>query len=130
MTTRGADFEKWNTLRTLNTGDKIELTNGESAIFTRLKQKKFIAEMNGELYDIHVNSFSKVLSRENIKDRAARSNEELKKGDPFYINKNGKALLFIYESHNEKGEIIGKNPITNGKSRIEATMYAGKVSEL
>jgi hypothetical protein len=119
----------WYILSKLKTGSKILLKSGEEAIFIRLKQRKFIANINGEGWDIPLENFVKVL--EEAKDNIEYRN--LKKGELFYINNNGNAELFKFDSikiARKQERIIGINPITNGKHTIDACMYTGKVSEI
>lgn len=117
------EMEKWNKLSTLKQGSKVSLTSGEEAEFIRLKQKNFIGIINGQSYNIPVALFNKVLS-------IATENKEylnLKKGDYFYIsNSKSDALLFIFETI-EKERIIGINPITKGRTRIDASLYKGRI---
>jgi hypothetical protein len=119
----------WYILSKLKQGSKILLKSGEEAIFVRLKQKKFIAQINGESWDIPVGNFVKVL--EEAKDNLGYKN--LKKGEIFYINNNGSAEVFKFDSIkivNKKERIIGINPIDNSVYKIDASMYAGKISDI
>lgn len=111
----------------LKTGDTVKLTNGKEAEFIKLKQKNFVGVVDGQSYNIPVNMFSELIKRV---DQSAKKDDymTLKTGDMFYINKSGNALLFCFVGI-EKGRIIGINPISKSRTRIEATMYAGKASE-
>jgi hypothetical protein len=120
-------FEKFNVLNGLNRGDVVLLTNGEIAQFGRLKQKKFIGTMNGTSYDIPVTMFQEVLERVETPDLSAEY-KSLKYNEPFFIEKNGNALLFFFQRI-EGGRIIGKNPISGGNVRIDVGLYAGKVNK-
>ena len=117
-------IEKWKELSKLNQGTKVSLTNGDIAEFIRLKQKKFIGIINGKSYDIPVNMFVKVIE-------VAKNNDDyvnLKKGQYFYISDSkSNALLFIFEEI-QKGYIIGINPITKAKTRIDISLYKDKIA--
>jgi uncharacterized protein YjhX (UPF0386 family) len=105
------------------------LKDGKEAIFIRLKQKKFIAKINGQAWDIGLEYFDKVL--EEAKDNLEYRN--LKKGELFYISNNGNAELFKFDSIkivSKKEKIMGINPITGGTHRIDASMYVGKISDI
>lgn len=118
----------------LNKGDKIKLTNGDIMEFVELKRTKFVATMNGESYRVPVNMFDSVIEKVDINKINAEKNaekknilSELKKGDWFYINKNGNALAFKFEKV-EGNKIIGINPISGGKSRIDMNFEIGKIN--
>jgi hypothetical protein len=121
--------DPWYILANLKQGSKILLKSGEEATFVRLKQKKFIATINGEGWDCPLSNFVKVL--EEAKDNLGY--RKLKQGELFYINNNGNAEFFKFDSIKvvrKQERIIGINPITSGKHTIDASMYAGKISEV
>lgn len=119
------DNEKWFQVHDLNQGDKVLLKSGEVAEFVRLKDKNFIGIINGLSYNCFVNNFVKVVEKAEKKDTKSVLNE-LKKGDYFYINKNGNAILFTYEE-TSGNKIIGVNPITKGKTRIDTAFEIGRL---
>jgi hypothetical protein len=121
-------FDKLVEVSQLRQGDKVKLTNGETAEFIRLKQKKFLGVMDGKSYNIPVNMFVEVLEKADQKAKVEKADHmTLKQNEPFYINKSGNALLFYFVKM-ENSRIVGINPITNATTRIDASMYAGKVS--
>jgi hypothetical protein len=124
------EFSKLQKVVELKQGDLILLTNGQEAEFVRLKQKKFIGTIDGIAYDIPVNMFDKLLKHAPKKDTDAY--KTLEKGELFYINQSGKALLFIFDSFTQSSmpNIIGVNPISHGKVKIDHRLYVGKVSEI
>jgi uncharacterized protein YjhX (UPF0386 family) len=117
----------------LNAGDKIKLTNGDIMIFDRLKRTKFVATMNGQSYNVPILMFDSVVEKIDIVKLQKEKKEEknnilstLKKGDYFYINKNGNAIVFKFEGL-EGRKIIGINPINGGRTRIDITFEIGKL---
>jgi len=117
----------------LHTGDKIKLTNGDIMEFVELKRTKFVASMNGQNYRVPINMYDSVIEKVDInklteikKEEKKSILSELKKGDWFYINKNGNAIVFKFEE--VKGQkIIGINPINGGKTRIDMSFEIGKI---
>ncbi|AEO93892.1 gp649 [Bacillus phage G] len=118
-------FQKFNELSKLNTGDKVKLTNGEVAVFTKLKRKNFEGTIDDKAFNIPIEMFVEVIETVDVN---AKDGEivSLKKGEPFFINKNGNALLFTFEKI-ENGRIIGINPVSKSRTRIDKSLYAGKV---
>ena len=107
----------------LQQGDKVKLTDGSEMEFVRHKQKKFIAMMNGNSYDVPNSMFVKLL------EKAVKDNEwytKLKKDDPFYIvdGKNCHAYYFIGI---EGDRIIGLHPVTKARVRITKSFEGGKL---
>jgi uncharacterized protein YjhX (UPF0386 family) len=123
-------FEKLMEVNNLKQGDKVKLTNGDIAEFVRLKQKNFVGIVNGKSYNIPVNMFVS-LEEKAVEKKLDDGYKTLKQGELFYITdqKKGHALLFKFEGlKNDK--IMGISPITGSMTRIDAGLYAGKVSEL
>lgn len=116
-------FEKWKELSKIKQGSKVLLTNGDVAEFIRLKQKKFIGIINGCSYDIPVSMFDKIIEE-------AKENKDylkLKQGEYFYITSaKNDALLFIFDSIDDK-YIIGINPISKTKTKIDISLYKGRI---
>ncbi|MNK38828.1 hypothetical protein D3C87_574240 [compost metagenome] len=109
----------------MNVGDIVKLSNGQEASFIRLKQKKFEGNINGVPSNIPVEMFVSLVKK-------AEKNEgykDLKLGEPFFVNKDGKALLFKF-SGLEKDIIVGTNPIGNVTTRIPTAMFGGRVRDL
>jgi hypothetical protein len=122
------NFDKWGQLSELNSGDKVLLTDGQIAEFVRLKQKKFIGVIDEKSYDIPVSMFVEVVDKVDFQEKEKQI-QELQPNDVFYINKNGKAILYIFERF-EKGKIVGVNPISKGRTIIDRDLFAGKVNDL
>lgn len=111
-------------------GDKVLLTNGDTAEFIRLKQKKFIGIINDKSYDIPVTMFDKVTEQEKPKSEKEKNKyRTLEKGELFYIVKNERVIIYFFENF-QNGRIIGINPVTKGRTKIDTSLYGGKVSEL
>jgi len=124
------DFSKYFEVAKLNTGDIIQLTTGEKVTFIKCKQKNFVGTMeDGKNYSIFINKFDKILetAKQISKDDLPELFKTLTKGDLFYINHRGNAMLFVFETF-KNNRIVGINPISNGTSNIDVSLYAGKVS--
>lgn len=125
---REVNFDKLMVVRGLNAGDKVKLTDGSIAEFGRLKQKNFTGTIDGKPFNIPVNMFVEVIEKAEVKILNTQT-IDLKKGEKFFIDKNGNALLFIFEKM-ESGRIIGLNPIDKARTKIDCSLYSGKVSDL
>jgi len=110
----------------LNRGDKIQLRSGEKVEFIRLKRKKFLGVIDGTTYNISVNAFDKLL--EEAEDNTEEILDSLEAGDYFYIesNRGGNALLFKFKRM-KNNKIIGINPISNSRTRIDKELFVNKV---
>lgn len=112
-------------LSNLTLGSVVELTSGEKAEFIKLKRKNFEGKIDGKLYNIPISLFKKVLE---VKEEGINSEYlDLNKGDLFIIN-DGKnnALVFKFEEI-RNGRIIGTNPITDAKTRIDTRLFFKKL---
>lgn len=110
-----------------NPGDKVKLKNGNVYEFVKLKRTKFLGKNEKGLYDIPVSAFVEIVEKAEIKVNDGY--KKLRKGQLFYIDKGGNAIVFIYEEM-KRGRIIARNPITGGLAQIDTSLYGGKVSEL
>lgn len=123
---------KWLELNKLNPGDEVRLTNGNIVSFQRLKRTNFLGDMNGKTYDISVSMFVEVVSKVDIaaveKEREHGINS-LEKGELFYINQNGKSLLFKF-NHTTGSKIIADTIDNKSKATIDLSLYGGKVADL
>ena len=120
------EYAKWTALSKIKSGSIVKLTDGSIATLIKLKQKNFDGLINGKSFSIPVMMFVELL--EEAKDNLGYT--KLKKGEAFYITTNNKdALLFIYECM-EKGNIIGINPVNNGRTRIVPSLYKGSLNDL
>ncbi|WP_425203646.1 hypothetical protein [Priestia megaterium] len=110
-------------------GTKVELTTGDVFEFVRLKRTKFIGKRDGQNYDIPVQMFKKVIGTAPKKE-LNKSYESLTKNELFYIKDNkGNALIFKFDEI-KNNKIIGVNPVSGTKTRIDVALYVGKVSEI
>ena len=115
----------------LQQGDVIKLTTGETVEFIRLKAKNFVGIMGGKSYNIPVNMFDSIIEKNtktiaDTQQETMKTAQELKQGDWFYINKNGTALAFIFDSMSNS-KIIGINPITKAQTRIDSSFEITKI---
>lgn len=119
--------QKFHELSRLSNGDKVKLGDGRTVQFVRLKQKNFVGIMDGKSYNIPVNMFDSLIEKA---DKDMNAYKNLKKGDPFFIDRgDGKALLFMFlEMRNNN--IIGLNPLTKSTARISPSLFGGFVSEI
>lgn len=130
LTKQQLQSQKWLQLSDVKMGDKVLLTNGDTAEFIRLKQKKFIGIINDKSYDIPVTMFDKVTEQEKPKSEKEKNKyRTLEKGELFYIVKNERVIIYFFENF-QNGRIIGINPVTKGRTKIDTSLYGGKVSEL
>lgn len=120
-------FDQLRMVMELKEGDKVKLTNGEVVEFVKSKQKKFIGIMNGKRYDIPMSMLVEVVEKADQqmkKEDSLNLVGQLKKGDWFYINKSGNAIVFKFEKVEGK-RIIGINPIDNCQVRIDISFQIG-----
>jgi hypothetical protein len=120
-------FEQLRLSMELKEGDKIKLNSGEIVEFVRAKQKKFIGIMNGARYNISISSINSVVEKADQNKKKEESLNlvgQLKKGDWFYINKNGNAITFKFDRIEGK-RIIGINPIGDAVTRIDINFQIG-----
>ena len=130
MTKEQLQAKKWLEVNELNEGDKIKLTDGNEALFVRLKQKNFIAIINNKRYDVPVTMYDHLIQKSEVKEK--EDNQEytnLRKGELFYIVKNERVIIFFFEA-NQNGRIIGINPVTKDRVKIDVSLYGGRVSDL
>ena len=138
--------DKRRTVGSLHTGDKVQLTNGDIVDFVEMKRTNFVAIMNDKRYRIPVDMYESTIQRTN----QTKSNDEddfdnivenqekkekgfdynnYKKGELGYINKKGKAILFIFQEI-KKNKVIGINPIDGWKITIDNTFEFGRVLDV
>jgi hypothetical protein len=121
-------MRSWRELSKLELGDIIEVHTShgpQEAQFTRLRQKKFEANINGKPWICDIESYIRLV-RKGEKDESYKT---LKRGEAFYINEKGKASLFIYQEM-QKGKLLGINPVGMIPTTIPIQMYIGKVSDI
>ena len=124
---REPNFDQLRIVMELREGDKVKLTNGEIAEYVKAKQKKFIGIMNNSRYDIPMSmivSIEEKADQNKKKEESLNNIAQLKAGDYFYINKSGDALVFKFAGIESK-KIIGINPITEARTRIDINFPIG-----
>lgn len=124
---REPNYDQIRIVMNLKEGDKVALNNGDIAEFVRAKQKKFIGIIKNTRYDIPISmikSIEEKADQEKKKEEKLDLLSELKKGDYFYINKNGSAIVFKFEKVEGK-KIIGINPIGNVNTKIDMNFQIG-----
>jgi hypothetical protein len=120
-------FEQLQIIWEAKEGDKIKLNTRDIAEFVKVKQKKFIGIIDNKRYDIPISMIIEITERvnqEKKKEESLNLISQLKKGDWFYINKSGNALLFKFEKVEGK-KIIGINPIGDAVTKIDITFQIG-----
>ena len=124
-------------LKEVAVGTRILLNNGQVAEFVEMKRTKFTGLINGKRYSIPITAIVKIVDSsyneddfDNIVEKKQPINQtsedkqkllrSLKKGEYFYINsgKRQNAELYLFECI-EKNKIIGINPITKSRVRID-----------
>jgi hypothetical protein len=117
----------------LNAGDTVLLTNGQTAEFVKLNVKKFVGIMGGNNYVIPISMYKETIKRiDTEKANLEKSKKQsiilkaLKKGDWFYIVKNGDAILYKFDSINTK-TIVGINPVGNISTKINMSFEFGLI---
>jgi len=137
------DFD-WELRYMVKEGTTVKLKNGQTAIFVRLKQKKFIGTMDGKNYDIPITWYAGIVEKETTpvseEERIKKCLAELEKiqgfdyhnlikGELFYINKKENALLFIFDKISGN-KVIGINPITNIPAKIDTSFTFTRVCDI
>jgi preprotein translocase subunit YajC len=121
------NFDQLRMIMELREGDKVKLINGDTAEFVKAKQKKFIGIMNNARYDIPISMLVEIIEKADQnkkKEETLNTLSQLKKGDWFYINKSGSALVFKFDGIEGK-KIIGINPIGNARTKIDMGFQIG-----
>jgi hypothetical protein len=122
-----SDLEIIKIVSSLQSGDTVMLTSGKTAAFVRKKKTKFVGIMDGLSYDIPMDMITEVLGKADA-SRIHSDYKTLKPGEAFYINKSGKAGLYFFVKI-QNNYIIGINPISKTNTRIDSSMYVGKVAD-
>ena len=118
-------------MTTLQPGDTFAFRGRqgeEKATFVKLNRTKIVGVMNGNQYVIPMTLFLRVESRAAIIPTEEKT-IAMKQGDLFYIEQNGKALLFGFVKF-EGGRIIGQSVLHGGRVRIDKSLFAGTVNDL
>lgn len=123
-------LEQMNGLNSLNVGDVFTTIHGAEYSFVEMKRKYVhgTSLKDGKTYRVPVDSFDKVVKRVDRKAKAAEY-RSLTRGELFYIAYKGDTVLYKFEGE-DRGKIIGINPISNSRTKIDPALYGGKVSDL
>ena len=122
-------MENFEALINCNAGDVVETVKGDTFKFVKLNRKYFIGVSTSDnaTYKIPVEMFKRVVNKKVVN---MDKYKEVKVGEFFYIDNNGKdALLFKFLGM-KNGKMLGENPINNTRSLIATSLYAGKVKDL
>ena len=94
-----------------------------------MNRKYFIGVSTSDnaTYKIPVELFKRVVDKKVVN---MDKYKEVKVGEFFYIDNNGKGALLFKFLGMEKGKMLGEDPINNMKSLIATSLYAGKVKDL
>lgn len=122
-------MEKFEVLMNCNAGDVVETIKGDTFKFVKLNRKYFIGVSTADdaTYKIPVELFKRVVDKKVVN---IDKYKEVKIGEFFYIDNNGKGALLFKFLGMEKGKMLGENPINNMKSLIATSLYVGKVKDL
>lgn len=122
-------MEKFEALMNCNVGDVVETVKGDTFKFVKLNRKYFIGVSTSDnaTYKIPVECFKRVVDKKVVDKEKYR---EVKVGEFFYIDNNGKGALLFKFLGIKNGKMLGENPINNTQSLIATSLYAGKVKDL
>lgn len=122
-------MEKFEALLNCNVGDVVETIKGDIFKFVKLNRKYFIGVSTSDnaTYKIPVECFKRVVDKKVIN---MEKYKEVKVGEFFYIDNNGKGALLFKFLGMKNGKMLGEDPINNMKSLIATSLYVGKVKDL
>ena len=122
-------MENFEALMNCNAGDVIETIKGDVFKFVKLNRKYFIgvSTTDNATYKIPVEMFKRVVDKKVVN---MDKYKEVKVGEFFYIDNNGKGALLFKFLGIKNGKMLGENPINNTQSLIATSLYAGKVKDL
>ena len=122
-------MEKFEALLNCNVGDVVETIKGDVFKFVKLNRKYFIgvSTTDDATYKIPVEMFKRVVDKKVVN---MDKYKEVKVGEFFYIDNNGKGALLFKFLGIKNGKMLGENPINNTQSLIATSLYAGKVKDL
>lgn len=122
-------MEKFEALLNCNVGDVVETIKGDIFKFVKLNRKYFIgiSTSDNATYKIPVEMFKRVVDKKVVN---MEKYKEVKVGEFFYIDNNGKGALLFKFLGMKNGKMLGEDPINNMKSLIAPSLYAGKVKDL
>ena len=122
-------MENFEALMNCNAGDVVETIKGDTFKFVKLNRKYFIgvSTTDNATYKIPVALFKRVVDKKVVN---IEKYKELKVGEFFYIDNNGKGALLFKFLGMKNGKMLGEDPINNMKSLIATSLYVGKVKDL
>ena len=122
-------MENFEALINCNAGDVVETIKGDTFKFVKLNRKYFIGVSTNDnaTYKIPVELFKRVVDKKVVN---MDKYKEVKVGEFFYINNNGKGALLFKFLGMKNGKMLGEDPINNMKSLIATSLYVGKVKDL
>ena len=122
-------MENFEALLNCNVGDVVETIKGDTFKFVKLNRKYFIGILTSDnaTYKIPVEMFKRVVNKKVVN---AEKYKEVKVGEFFYIDNNGKGALLFKFLGMKNGKMLGEDPINNMKSLIATSLYVGKVKDL
>ena len=122
-------MENFEALINCNVGDVVETIKGDTFKFVKLNRKYFIGVSTADdaTYKIPVELFKRVVDKKVVN---MDKYKEVKVGEFFYIDNNGKGALLFKFLGMKNGKMLGEDPINNMKSLIATSLYAGKIKDL
>ena len=122
-------MENFEALMNCNAGDVVETIKGDVFKFVKLNRKYFIgvSTTDNATYKIPVELFKRVIDKKVVN---MEKYKEVKIGEFFYIDNNGKGALLFKFLGMKNGKLLGENPIDNTRSLIATSLYVGKVKDL
>lgn len=122
-------MENFETLLNCNAGDIVETIKGDTFKFVKLNRKYFIGVLTTDnaTYKIPVDMFKRVVDKKVVN---MEKYKEVKVGEFFYIDNNGKGALLFKFLGMQNGKMLGEDPINSMKSLIAPSLYVGKVKDL
>ena len=122
-------MENFEALLNCNAGDVVETIKGDTFKFVKLNRKYFIGVSTSDnaTYKIPVELFKRVVDKKVVN---MDKYKEVKVGEFFYIDNNGKGALLFKFLGMKNGKMLGEDPINNMKSLIATSLYVGKVKDL
>ena len=122
-------MENFEALINCNAGDVVETIKGDTFKFVKLNRKYFIGVSisDNATYKIPVELFKRVVDKKVVD---MEKYKEVKVGEFFYIDNNGKGALLFKFLGMKNGKMLGEDPINNMKSLIATSLYGGKVKDL
>ena len=122
-------MENYEALINCKAGDVVETIKGDTFKFVKLNRKYFIGVSTSDnaTYKIPVELFKRVVDKKVVN---MDKYKEVKVGEFFYIDNNGKGALLFKFLGMKNGKMLGEDPINNMKSLIATSLYVGKVKDL